>query len=55
MLAHTCYLHLYIKMSVAEGQMFSVLHMHNILHDNDFTLIINVYFYETFSTPNSKQ
>ncbi len=23
------------------------------LYDNDFTSIINIYFYETFSTPNS--
>jgi len=23
-----------------------------ILYDNDFTLIIDIYFYETFSTPN---
>ncbi len=23
------------------------------IYDNDFTSIINIYFYETFSTPNS--
>jgi hypothetical protein len=25
------------------------------LYDNDFTLIIDIYFYETFSTPNSNK
>jgi hypothetical protein len=24
----------------------------NVLYDKDFTLIIDIYFYETFSTPN---
>jgi hypothetical protein len=27
----------------------------NAVYNNDFTLIIDIYFYETFSTPNSNQ
>jgi hypothetical protein len=26
-----------------------------VLYDNDFTSIINIYFYEMFATPNSNQ
>ncbi len=26
-----------------------------VIYDNDFTLIIDIYFYETFSTLNSNQ